>query len=58
MVRLETLPDSGDVQNYVGGQWRTADSTEGDDVINPATQEKLAYVPLARLRKWTTPSRP
>jgi malonate-semialdehyde dehydrogenase (acetylating)/methylmalonate-semialdehyde dehydrogenase len=47
MVRLETLPDSGDVQNYVGGQWRTADSTEGDDVINPATQEKLAYVPFS-----------
>ena len=47
MVRLETLSDSGDVQNYVGGQWRTPDSTGGEDVVNPATSETLAHVPFS-----------
>ncbi|AGB38907.1 CoA-acylating methylmalonate-semialdehyde dehydrogenase [Natronococcus occultus] len=44
MVQLETLPDSGEVQNYVGGSWHTPESDEGRDVINPATTERLAHV--------------
>ncbi len=47
MVRVETLSEAGDVQNYVAGHWRTPESTDGEDVINPATGEVLAYVPYS-----------
>ena len=44
MVRPESLPETGTVQNYVGGNWQTPSGTDGQDVINPATSEKLAHV--------------
>ncbi len=44
MVRLETLSETGIVQNYIGGDWQTPNGVDGQDVINPATAEKLAYV--------------
>ncbi|HWB85788.1 MAG TPA: CoA-acylating methylmalonate-semialdehyde dehydrogenase [Bryobacteraceae bacterium] len=33
--------------NYIGGEWRANHSAESLDVMNPATSEKLATVPLA-----------
>ncbi|HEY7615942.1 MAG TPA: CoA-acylating methylmalonate-semialdehyde dehydrogenase, partial [Terriglobales bacterium] len=33
--------------NYINGQWRDSASTEWQDVINPATGEVLASVPLS-----------
>jgi malonate-semialdehyde dehydrogenase (acetylating)/methylmalonate-semialdehyde dehydrogenase len=44
MVRPETLPETGTVQNYVGGDWQTPSGNDGQDIINPATSEKLAHV--------------
>src|SRR5690242_17516617 len=35
------------VQNYVNGQWITSVSSDQQDVINPATNETLARVPLS-----------
>jgi malonate-semialdehyde dehydrogenase (acetylating)/methylmalonate-semialdehyde dehydrogenase len=40
----ETMPETGTVQNYIGGDWQTPSGTDGRDVINPATSEKLAHV--------------
>ena len=39
------LPSS--VDNYVGGQWVSAAANGSDPVINPATGEELASVPLS-----------
>ncbi|WP_440767132.1 CoA-acylating methylmalonate-semialdehyde dehydrogenase [Natronorubrum sp. DTA7] len=47
MVELASLSETGDVQNYVGGTWKRADSDDGQEVINPATGEKLAFVPFS-----------
>ena len=47
MVQLETLSEDGDVRNYVGGSWSRAGSEDGQDTINPATGETLAYVPFS-----------
>ncbi|MDQ2052689.1 CoA-acylating methylmalonate-semialdehyde dehydrogenase [Natronolimnohabitans sp. A-GB9] len=44
MVRLESLPDTGTVQNYVDGRWQTPSGNNGQDVVNPATSESLAHV--------------
>ncbi|MGI8644387.1 MAG: CoA-acylating methylmalonate-semialdehyde dehydrogenase [Thermomicrobiales bacterium] len=35
------------LENYVGGSWVTAHSTESQEVRNPATDEVLARVPLS-----------
>ncbi|MGZ4814068.1 MAG: aldehyde dehydrogenase family protein, partial [Terriglobales bacterium] len=35
------------VRNYVGGKWRTSNSSERLKVINPATQKVLATVPAS-----------
>src|SRR5579862_2678432 len=35
------------VQNYVNGEWITSSSSDQQDVINPATNEVLARVPLS-----------
>ena len=35
------------VQNYVNGQWITSSSSDLQEVINPATNESLARVPLS-----------
>jgi malonate-semialdehyde dehydrogenase (acetylating)/methylmalonate-semialdehyde dehydrogenase len=36
-----------DIQNYINGEWCSVDSSEYLDVINPATTEILAKVPLS-----------
>jgi malonate-semialdehyde dehydrogenase (acetylating)/methylmalonate-semialdehyde dehydrogenase len=35
------------ILNYINGEWRKADQTEHQAVINPATQEVLSQVPLS-----------
>jgi malonate-semialdehyde dehydrogenase (acetylating) / methylmalonate-semialdehyde dehydrogenase len=35
------------LQNFIGGEWRDASTTQFDEVPNPATGELLAHVPLA-----------
>ncbi|WP_416841438.1 CoA-acylating methylmalonate-semialdehyde dehydrogenase [Haloferax sp. DFSO52] len=47
MAVVESLTADGTVQNYVNGEWRPSDSEDGQDVINPATGETLAYVPFS-----------
>jgi malonate-semialdehyde dehydrogenase (acetylating)/methylmalonate-semialdehyde dehydrogenase len=39
------------VPNYVNGEWRDSSSTEWQDVVNPATGEVLASVPLSSERE-------
>src|SRR5690606_5557706 len=40
------MNDNGTLLNYVNGQWRPSRAAEHLDVVNPATQERLAQVPL------------
>ena len=47
MVKLESLSETGDVQNYVGGTWTQPDGSDGQQVLNPATGEELAFVPFS-----------
>ncbi len=35
------------VPNYINGQWQDSNATEWQDVVNPATGEVLAQVPLS-----------
>lgn len=42
-MREETM---NKVRNYINGQWREDSAAEYFDVINPATQERLARTPL------------
>ena len=35
------------IGNYIGGQWRGSSATDYIDVINPATNEVLAQVPVS-----------
>ncbi len=35
------------IPNYVNGQWQDSTATEWQDVVNPATGEVLARVPLS-----------
>ena len=35
------------VSNYINGQWQNSSAGEWQDVINPATGEALARVPLS-----------
>ena len=37
------------VENWIGGAWRPSHATETVPVLNPATQEILAYTPLGTL---------
>lgn len=41
-VETASVPES--VSNYVGGEWVTTGSTDGEAVVNPATGEELAEV--------------
>ncbi|MFB6186627.1 MAG: aldehyde dehydrogenase family protein, partial [Halobacteriaceae archaeon] len=34
------------VSNYVNGEWRETSSSDGQQVLNPATNERLSYVPF------------
>lgn len=36
-----------EIGNYINGEWRTSASSEALDVVNPATSEVLARVPLS-----------
>jgi len=36
----------GHVRNYVDGEWRVSEGDDGQEVVNPATGERLAYVPF------------
>src|SRR2546427_3377548 len=52
MVRAtQLLPEVkshyGDLQNYVGGAWRTPHATEWIEDTNPATGRVIARVPLS-----------
>ena len=40
-------PPANKVTNFINGQWAPAQSSEWRDVVNPATGEILASVPLA-----------
>lgn len=40
------MDGNGTLLNYVNGQWRASGAVERLDVVNPATQERLAQVPL------------
>ncbi len=44
---ISTATDVRTLQNYVGGSWTKAESTESQEVRNPATDEVLAHVPLS-----------
>lgn len=37
---------NGQLANYINGEWRRSQATEYMDVVNPATTEKIAEVPL------------
>ncbi|MEP6635356.1 MAG: aldehyde dehydrogenase family protein, partial [Acidobacteriota bacterium] len=40
------MPTSERLSNYINGQWRASNAQRFADVMNPATGEKLAEVPL------------
>ena len=40
-------PDVRLLDNYIGGQWVSATSTEQLDVVNPGSGDVLARVPLS-----------
>ncbi len=44
-MNIDDLTD-GRLQNYVNGDWVPVDGDDGDDVVNPATGERLARVPF------------
>ena len=35
------------LKNYINGEWKTSESTETLDVLNPATKEVVAKVPVS-----------
>ena len=37
----------GALRNYIDGEWRSSSATQRLPVINPATQERIAEVPLS-----------
>jgi malonate-semialdehyde dehydrogenase (acetylating)/methylmalonate-semialdehyde dehydrogenase len=44
---IVAAPPSIKLTNYINGQWADSHSSEWRDVVNPATGEVLASVPLA-----------
>ena len=40
------MSTNGQLQNYINGEWRRSEASEYMQVINPATTEPLAQVPL------------
>lgn len=46
-VRDKLTPVAGTLQNFIGGRWVDATTTETLPVYNPATEEVLAHVPLS-----------
>jgi len=43
----DSLSQHGEAQNYVAGGWQTPSSDDGQPVVNPATDEELAYLPFS-----------
>ncbi|MFC6767811.1 CoA-acylating methylmalonate-semialdehyde dehydrogenase [Natrinema soli] len=43
-MTLNTTPPWDDVQNYIDGSWQTPSGDDGQDVVNPATNEAISYV--------------
>ena len=41
---IEPTPPEGRTRNYVGGEWRDPAGTDGQDVVNPATGERMTRV--------------
>ncbi|MBI3159927.1 MAG: CoA-acylating methylmalonate-semialdehyde dehydrogenase [Chloroflexi bacterium] len=41
------MTKDGELKNYIGGEWRMAEAVERLPVVDPATQETLAMVPLS-----------
>ena len=44
---IEPTPPEGRTRNYVGGEWGDPAGTDGQDVINPATGERMTRVALS-----------
>ena len=44
MAYPKSVADTGTVQNYVGGEWHTPNGSDGRDIVDPATSERLARV--------------
>ncbi|MFC7157788.1 CoA-acylating methylmalonate-semialdehyde dehydrogenase [Halomarina halobia] len=43
MAESRSRSKSGEIQNHVGGRWKAPTGESGQDVVNPATGERLAY---------------
>ena len=41
------MPVAESIPNYIGGEWRKSSARESQQIINPATQESLAELPLS-----------
>lgn len=47
MVAPGTVSEQQELYNYVDGEWTETSGTDGQDVVNPATNEKLGRVPFS-----------
>lgn len=47
MDQMEAIPSAKQLKNYIFGQWVDSGASVFDEVLNPATGEVLAYVPLS-----------
>ncbi|WP_231186371.1 CoA-acylating methylmalonate-semialdehyde dehydrogenase [Haladaptatus sp. DYF46] len=43
LMTIETPIDIDSVQNYIDGEWRAPNGTDGQDIVNPATEETIAH---------------
>ncbi len=41
------MPVAETIPNYIGGEWKKSSARESQQIINPATQESLAELPLS-----------
>jgi malonate-semialdehyde dehydrogenase (acetylating)/methylmalonate-semialdehyde dehydrogenase len=41
------MPRDDALMNYVDGEWTAVDGEDGDEIVNPATGERLGYVPFS-----------
>ena len=42
-MTMETPIDIDSVQNYIDGEWRAPSGSDGQDIVNPATEETIAH---------------
>jgi len=47
MVSVDSIVEEGRVQNYIDGEWLSPSGEDGQESVNPATGESLAYVPFS-----------